>query len=144
MDNDFFMLLSNDACKTYYPSNNATDFTINLPSTLNFTDPGWRCGLCEIECYPNPKTPKSLFLLTDICEETIVNNQKLPLLRMISLCNYKITRKPLTITYSNVFYRLVKRQSIDQLRIYIKDVSGESLSVELEKLTCTLHFKRSK
>ena len=143
MDNDFYVFLSSDACKAYYPSNKAHDFTIKLPSTLNLDTSDWFCSLCEIEFTPIPKTPKMMMVLLDICQETIVNSKTLPQLRTLCISNYKITRKSMSVVYDIVFYMPVKRLRIDQIRVYIKLEDGEIPSLGSDSLRCTLHFKKS-
>lgn len=142
MDDHFYISLSSDGSKNYYPSNYAGDFTIKLPATLNLNTPGWVCGLCEIEFMPTNSTPKTLFVLMDICQESIVNSQTLPLLRAISIDTYKSRGKPLSFIYNKVFYMPVKQQQIAQIRVYIKSRDGVLASFTDKPLRCTLHFKR--
>lgn len=142
MPRQFYVSLSSNACKEFYPSNNAGDFMIKLPSTLNFDTPGWVCGLCEIQFTPLPNAPEAMFLLMNICQESIVNSQTLPLLRTLYTSNYKITRKPLSISFDRVFYIPVKQQQVDQIHLYIKAVDNDLLSFTDKPLRCTLHFKR--
>lgn len=142
MDDHFYVSLSSDACKEYYPSNHARDFTIKLPGTLNLDTPGWLCGLCEIEFTPLADCSKTMFVLMNLCQESIVNSQTLPLLRALSISNYKITRKPLSLTYDSVFYMPIRQQQFDQIHIYIKGTNGDLPSFADKPLRCTLHFKR--
>lgn len=143
MENDFYVTLSSDACVAYYPSNNAADFTVKLPYTLNLESSGWLCGLCEIEFFPIGKTPKVMYVLSDICQESIVNNQTLPLLRPLNIASHKIVKKPMSFVYARVFYTPLKQQKIDRIRVYIKGSEHEIPSFAEDPLKCTLHFKRA-
>lgn len=142
MDNDFYVFLSSDACRAFYPSNKAEDFTVKLPSTLNLDTSDWFCALCEIEFTPIPKTPRMMMVLLDVCQESIVNDKTLPLLRSLCISNYKVNRKSISVTYDRAFYMPVKRMRIDQIRVYIKLADGEIPSLGIEPLNCTLHFKK--
>lgn len=144
MDSHFYVHLSSDACKEYYPSNNSLDFTVKLPTTLRLDSPGWFCGLCEIEFAPMPKTSKTMLVLTDICQESIVDSKTVPLLRAVSISNNKITRKSFSIVYDKVFYMPLKQQRFDRIHVYIKSTDGVPLpSFEDQPLRCTLHFQKS-
>jgi hypothetical protein len=139
----FYVSLFSNGCKTYYPHNNARDFIIKLPNTLYLDDAGWVCGLCEIQFTPNQQTPKTMFVLLDICQESIVNNKTLPLLRTVHF-SYSDTQ-PLQIKsliYDRVFYLPLKQQRVDQIHVYIKGVNNDVPSFADEPLMCTLHFKR--
>lgn len=141
-EESFYVCLSSDACKEYYPSNEPREFTVKLPNSLSLDSTGWVCGLCEIEFAPLPKTPKMLYLLMDLCQESIVNNLTLPLLRSLYIGSYRIINRPLLLTYNPIFYIPVKQQRVDQIHIYIKSPDDELVSFGEKPLRCTLHFKR--
>lgn len=115
---------------------------IKLPTTLNLDSPGWVCGLCEIQFTPIPKTPKTVFVLLDICQESIVNSQTLPLLRTLYISDYNISQTSLSLIYDRVFYMPVKQQRIDQIHVHIKSTDDDLPSFADEPLRCTLHFKK--
>lgn len=142
MEDSFYISLSSDACKEYYPSNEPWDFIVKLPSTLNLDNAAWVCGLCEIEFAPLSKTSKTLYVMMDVCQESIVNNQTLPLLRSLYIGSYKIINRPLSCTYNQIFYMPVKQQRVDRIHMYIKGPDDKSPSFGDKPLRCTLHFKR--
>lgn len=142
MDDQFYVSLSSDGSQNYFSSNYAGDFTINLPVTLNFNSSDWVCGLCEVEFTPSTDTPKTIFILTDICQESIVNSKTLPLLRVININAGKNRGRTLSLVYEEIFYMPVKQQNFDQIRIYIKNKEGDFVSFADKPLRCTLHFKR--
>ena len=73
-----------------------------------------------------------LFLCCDFCEESVVGNIKLPVLRCIK-------RKQTGIVYNDinhVIWLQVIRPNINSIRLYIANEKGEINTVEKSKLKC--------
>ena len=93
----------------HFPENTYTDFTVQLPQALIGN---WRLGATEVNLPFSPKT--ALFLCSDLCTESIVNEHYLPV-----LC--QLTRK--TYQPGNISYIPAKTTHFHTLRIFICDKS---------------------
>ena len=108
------------------------DTTIYLPSTLEVE--GYGCGVFELfgrTHYPNDDP---LFLCSDICEESIVNNFKLPVL-------HRLTRDPnglVNMKINNIIWLRIIRPTITTIRLYLCNSKGEVVSLANQELHCTL------
>lgn len=110
----------------HYPENTAGDFTIQLPRTVSGVQ---ECGIVEVKLPTVPQKP--LFLCSDICVESITNNQTLPVLRRLG---QKLSL-PSIITYVPL-----RGQSFDTIYFYICKESGEKANL-VGETQITLHFK---
>ena len=111
---------------TTYSENTASDFTIQLPRTISGVE---ECGVVEVRLPSTPK--KTLFVCTDLCEDSIVNNKSFQVLRRVELK----TVHPNVITYVPL-----RVQSFDRVRVYILQASGQPVNLTGET-TITLHLR---
>lgn len=110
----------------YYPENTAGDFTIQLPRTVSDVQ---ECGIVEVRLPTVPQKP--LFLCSEICVESIINNHTLPVLRRLG---QKIVL-PSIITYIPL-----RVQSFDTIHFYLCKESGEKVNI-VGETQITLHLK---
>ena len=94
----------------HFPENTSTDFTVQLPLVLLGN---WKLGVIEAKLSFPPKT--QLFLCSDLCTESIVNEHYLPVLCQLS----KKTNQP-----GNISYIPTKATHFHTLRVYICDKLG--------------------
>lgn len=94
----------------HFPDNTSTDFTVQLPRVLSGN---WKLGAVEVNLSFPPKT--QLFVCTDLCAESIVNERYLPV-----LC--QLTKK--TYQPGNILYIPVKTTHFHTVRVYICDKLG--------------------
>ncbi len=114
----------------YYPENTATDFTIQLPTHISSVS---ECGLIELRLPSRPE--KKLFVCTDICEESVINEKTLPVIS-------SLIRKD--SAPSHIVYIPLRSRSFDIIRFYICDESGRVAELEgqaIEGTSLTLHLR---
>ena len=119
--------------KAVYLSTNG-DNTITLPQPLEVQNYG--CGIIEMTGKVQSGYREPLFLCCDICEESVVGNIKLPVLRYINRNGRNIISKSI----DHVIWLKVMRPSISSIRLYIADYTGRVVSVGSNQLYCTLLF----
>lgn len=108
------------------------DSTIELPNTLEAE--GYGCGVVEIYGKVHHSVAEPLYLCSDICQESIVDNSKLPVLR-------KIRRSSNAVVKPNIYKVIwlpILRPNITSIRLYICNAQGDIISLGKEKLYCTL------
>lgn len=115
------------------PGSTNGDFTVSLPKRL--TLPGeWVCALLEFHC-PSITGVHCLHVCTNICEESIVGDCTLPILK-------KIMYNDFDFGMNDLIYLRVNQRELTHIRIYIKDDEGRSVSFQEGTLTCTLRLQR--
>ena len=110
------------------------DTTTELPVPLEIE--GYGCGVIEMSGKVRTGFTDNLYLCCDICEESYVNNIKMPVLRYISRNRNGLVNKPI----DHVIWLRVMRPNISSIRLYISDEHGKIVSVEDNFLNCTLLF----
>ena len=132
--NQFYVYLSSDESKTYFPDNQPSKFTVKLPETLHLQGK-WQLALCEIQYPPIRKKPEQLLVLTDLCQDSIVGETRLPILR-----RFKYTKRGYS-SFGVFYYATLKSLEVDQISIYLSTDTGEDASFTSGTLKCTLHFQ---
>ena len=110
------------------------DKTTELPIPLEVE--GYGCGVIEMTGKIKNGFRDRLFLCCDICEESYVNGIRLPVLRYLSRNSNGVINKQI----DHVIWLRVMRPTISSIRLYIADESGQIVSVDGNKLNCTLLF----
>ena len=109
------------------------DTSLELPVPLEVD--GCVCGI--IEMYGKLGTYKGdLYLCSDICEESLVGDIVIPVLR-------KIVRRPNGVIVNginHIIWLRMMRPQITSIRFYIVNARGDIMSFEDDKLKCTLLF----
>lgn len=110
------------------------DTTTQLPIPLEVQ--GYGCGVIEMtgKVYHGDKEP--LYLCSNICEESIIGGNKMPVLRRIKRGVGGIVNSNI----HNVIWLRVMRPTISSIRLYISNGNGEIISLGSEELNCTLLF----
>ena len=67
----------------YFPGNNTSRFTVKLPEILHLNGQ-WEVALCEIGLPKAKPQPKKLIVCSEICNESIIGENRLPLLRVVT------------------------------------------------------------
>ena len=116
-----------------YLSTNGDSIT-QLPTPLEIQ--GYGCGVIEMtgKVYHNAKEP--IYLCSDICEESFVGQNKMPVLRRI----IRGVSGIVNTNIHNVIWLRVMRPTISSIRLYISNSKGEIISLGREELNCTLLF----
>ena len=136
MDQHFLFLSSQDSLN-YYPDNQQSDFSVYLPQVLHL-EGVWTVALKEISLFNLAR--QELIIYCNICEDSVVNAAKLPILKRLSLPQNR--NNPITLTYPDSFYIPVKTKQISTVRIYIQK-QGNSIKLGKGSTTCVLHLKRA-
>lgn len=82
----------------------------------------------------------SLFVYSDIVEDQIVGDTKVPLLRIVPITDEK-ARGYQSKEFTNIIYRPVVSHQSDTIQVVIRRDDGQSVPFESGKVLLTLHFK---
>lgn len=114
------------------------DETTTLAVPLSGT--GYGVGLFEVNgrivLKDTNKKNKEVYLCSDICEDSNVNEIKMPVVRHLK-------RNPngvITTTVDNVVWLRINRPEIVTIRMYIADSDGELVPLSTYRLSCLLLF----
>lgn len=135
MKGHYFFLSSRDSEKIY-KQNNANDFIVELPVPLEL-DGRWECGLMDIQLSPT-SFPKQLYVFCDLCNDSYVSNNKLPILRRLLV---RVMRD-LNITFTIPYYMPIRRTQVKRIRIFIRDSHMQPVTFKRQDLKCTLHIRQ--
>lgn len=116
------------------------DSTQILAETLEVE--GFGCGVIDVQgkLQIDKKSGESLFLCCDFCEDSLVNNNRLPILRQLDQNRNGVMVKDI----NHVIWLKVIRTSIKKVRLYICNSSGEIIPFKSGSLQCTLIFVEHK
>lgn len=118
-------------------------FGIDLPATLHL-DGEWKCALieCSFKFFAKdiPNVPASIFLLSDFCTTSLVNERRLPVLRKL----YLPRKAAITITPTSRLYIPIKQIWINRLEFSLVDLNFNYLEVNPKcRIEFTLHLRKS-
>lgn len=130
MDDVKYVYLSSDNSKEFYPGNSPYNFTVKLSDPLEL-EGRWKVALSAV--YFTDATVE-WYIYSSLCESSNVLDRYLPLLRQAT--------KP--VEFTNLHFIHVNRPYIDAINIYIRDRSHSIPSETVERITCTLVFKKIK
>ena len=134
---DYYLFLTSNSTASHI-GNNFLDFTVEFPYTINLSDKEWQLGLLQISFFTKQNTiSPNMYVCCDIITSSFCDNETLQILRFIP-CHKGRTN----LSFRNVFYQDVLPNSINKIRIYIKQVDGTEKSFKDEILYCTLHLKQ--
>lgn len=128
----YFHINSKD-CLSTHPQNIASDFTVDLPEPIHFHEK-WEIGLTEI-MYKGKSVGGDVYVYCDICETSVINGKRLPILRII--------RKAGEI-FNVPYYIPISQKTISGIRVYIRDSDYDPISFSKRVLRCTLHIRKSR
>ena len=103
-----YIYLSSEDSQDLYPDNNMTDFVVELPQTIHLDEGQWEMALMEANYDKDiHKDHGSLYLLCDICEYSIVRNNKQPILRKLMWhTSYRLLQHFMNIQHKKEIKRL--------------------------------------
>lgn len=133
-----YALVSSDSSLQYFPQNKVYHFKCHLNTSLNL-EGLWKVALLEanISTSKSPKTFKPLYVYSNICEESIVDGDKQPILRKLPGDSHG-TRNSF---FEMGRYMPVKINNIEDIDIYITTREGVLASLLDQPTTITLYFK---
>ena len=110
-------------------------FRSELPEALLL--PGeWEVALCQLQVPKLKSKTSTLFLFSDICDDSIVGTRRLPLLRRTAL-----PRRGVVEIY-HFQYVPVRLQQLRRIQVHVNATVDESASFDIGAASCTLHFKK--
>ena len=132
MEQQFYVHLSSRDSMQYFPRNNTSRFTVKLPEILHLNGQ-WEVALCEIGLPKAKPQPKKLLVCSEICNESIIGEKRLPLLRVVT--------GKIPASFRTLQYIPVRPQDIERITLYIASATGAQVSFDQGECSCTLHFK---
>lgn len=133
------MVLRSSDSKSLHTNNKPWDFRIRLPRLLPLTIE-WTVELTEISISKviEDTFQNEIYIYCSICDESIVGEKVLPLLRRVYISN----------TGNTIFlkpYRIpIRFTDLTDIHIYIKDRKDKDASFLFGELTVTLLFRPGK
>ena len=112
------------------------DSVVYLPETIEID--GYSCGLIEVQgrLITEKKIFEPLFMCCDFCEDSFIDNNKLPILRQMKRNQSVVSTKDI----NHVIWVKVNRHSIRKIRLYICDKLGNVPSFKSGSLQCSLQL----
>ena len=142
MDQHFVFLSSSDSSELF-PSNNPSDFTVQLAGTLDLKGT-WYAGLKEVRITnkvqeeEEEEAPRELLICSDLCEDVFYGGTKLGILRRI----HRSVKPPVLVKiFHESFYFKVAQSQLNKIRILIRGESNQPVNIR-GRTSCTLHLKR--
>ncbi len=125
---NMYLFLSSSDCQDSHPGNHSWDFTIDLKKFIQLKGE-WECGLVDVD-YTGPFG--DLYVFSDLCSDSYVCNNYLPLLRIINNSQ----------TFTKPYFIDVSRDFVDHIRVYIRTKDGRIPSFTPEVLRCALELRQ--
>ena len=138
MDTDFYLHISSDNSLDYFPKNNAFDFRLHLKQPLSFHG-YWMCSLTDFQCEIPQTKGINLWVFSNLCDEMVVGDVNLPLLRRIPLTGVVGNMENHTSNPRN--YLHIAHRDISSISLYIYGDAMEKIPLVTKPVRCTLHFK---
>lgn len=135
------LYIRSDESNNYFTENKPWHFKVHLKTPLIF-DGKWVVSLLEINATAIKSrnlysTNQTLLLYSDICSESIIDGEKKPIIRRISMTKLRkwdhIFNRPI--------YLSVTKNEIYEFEIYIKDIKGNDASFLQDPVLITLQFQ---
>ena len=118
--------------------NHAGDFTVDLPRRF-LLNGQWECGLSEITFVSNfEKSTHRIYVCSNLVEDSYVKGTSLPILRSIDVD----AEEKVDLIMNPVFYFKVQCEELRRLQIFIRDDALGPSRFKIDRLFCTLHFRR--
>ena len=138
MNRQIYINLSSEDDMVRHPSNTPSDFTVTLsPFVILAPGENWTVAIAEIEFNSSSLDP--FYLCSDLCSSSPVGTTTLPLVRTIWPSASGTTH---VFPFTPPFYVAVRKQVVDEIRIYLKDKTGAILPHSSQPTRVTLHLRR--
>ena len=109
-----------------------TDFVVELPQVVDLAG-DWEVALYQAD-YRFSSNVGSMYVFCDLCEESYIYGQQLPVLHKIKGKNSYVNATP--------SYVHVKPSQIQRIHVYVTDSKLEPISARATLLECTLVMRR--
>lgn len=128
------LVLRSSDSQNVYPGNTPYDFKVHLPKPLYFQG-HWTVSLLEFSLLSGNTKPE-LYVCSNLCQDSIVGERELPLLRRVFL------EKTGNNIYNNPYEVPLRLGEIQDVRVYIKDPTNQPASFLNGGVTVTLLLKK--
>ena len=131
------MVLKSSDSPLFHPNNQPYNFRVHLPKPL-ILNGVWTVSLLEFSLDPGQTKQRGLpeiFVCSDICEDTIVGEREMPLIRRVYLDKQNII-------YQYPYEVPIKLGQFQDVHVYIKDAKNASASFLSGEVTVTLLLRR--
>ena len=125
------IVLSSTDSIVKYVKNTAYDFHVQLPKPIHLQG-HWTVSLTDLQI---PLINKSVLICTDICENSIIGEKELPVLR-------RVTPDSEYIEFGHLNEIPIRIKHFQTIRIYIRDDNNSPVKLLNHKVTVTLEFKK--
>ena len=127
------MVLKSSDTLVVHPDNQPWDFRVRLPAPLPLVG-YWTVELTEF--YTDNVIDKEIYVYCGVCDDTIVGEKQVPLLRRIYLEDKKNT------IFTTPYQVPLRIADLSDIHIYIKDAQDKNASFITGSLCVTLVFRR--
>lgn len=135
---DFYLHLHCTDSLLSHVDNHAGDFTVDLPRRL-LLNGQWKCGLSEITFVSDfEKLTHRIYVCLNLVEDSYVKGTSIPISRSIDV----ESKEKVDLMLNSVFYFKIGREELSRLQIFIRDDTLGSSRFKIDRLYCTLHFRR--
>ena len=117
-----FIFLNSTDSENLFPDNNSFDFTVDLERNITGR---FLIALTDFDC---ENFTEPLFIFSDIINTSYINNSYSPVLKLVTK----------TGEQTNLQYHQTSRNSIQRIRIYIKDNRLNTPSTNIGRVSCVL------
>jgi hypothetical protein len=146
-----YLYLNSSSSDKLFNENKAASFVLKLPRRLDrkeFTrgsiKDGWEVALVDLRTprFVEGKSCESLAIFCHICDVSVYENDMSPIMLTFHRPNGQFnTKKPVAETITTPRYIRVTDHTIEYIKIYILDESGNPPPFEDGSLRCTLHLR---
>ena len=132
--NSFFIFLSSEDSLSYHPDNTPSNFIVELKESLQIIGE-WEVGICDFFC--SETISQKCYIFSDIVDYSYVRNSLEPILRTLMPSNVSSSD-----FFPIIFYFLIKVNSLNRIRVYIKDNQMRLLTTLSGAVSLSLHFRK--
>ena len=133
---DQYLFLSSTDTLSIFSSNHAGDFKVILPEEIDCVSNEWELALIDYDLPRPPKGAYSMKICVDVCEPSICANSRLPVVRVVPSALFRNQ-------LSHPIYIKIRPQRLKEIRIYLLDIKGNSISRLQGSTSVTLHLRQT-
>lgn len=138
MEQSYILHLSPDDSKTTFPTNSCTDFIVELDKSIPLP-PDSFVEMLEIRAMLDDRSRDTIYILSDICENSVLFATQAPLLRAVAIAGVRRVAHEFT----NPYKIRVSTQELRRCRIYLRGRDFKELSFNVTELEVTLRITHS-
>ena len=129
------LYLSHLDSKNVFTSNTPKDFTVEFTKSIELKENA-TVELMEFRCYASTKSKLTFYVMSDICDYSIANNMRLPILRCIAMGGKQRVEQ----SFSKPYKILIRDRRLTRCRIYLRDENLKDPSLHITEAQVTLRI----